>query len=129
MATRPLSPHLQIYKPQITSMTSIFHRITGVGLVFGLVLLVAYLLAATMGQNTFGQLTKIYAHPLARLVWVPLIWAFWYQFFCTFKYLAHAAGWGMQLKVAEILGWLVWGASFLATAYNCYIIWPNILGA
>lgn len=123
MVMRPLSPHLQIYRPQITSTTSIFHRITGVGLVFGLMLLVAYLVAASMGQQAFAELTTLYAHPFARLVWVPLIWAFWYQFFCTFKYLAHAAGYAMQLNAAKAFGWLVWGASFVAAAYNIYIIW------
>jgi succinate dehydrogenase / fumarate reductase, cytochrome b subunit len=123
MVQRPLSPHLQIYKPQITSLTSIFHRITGVGLVFGLVLLLVYLLAAIMGQNAFSAVTTLYGQPLARIVWVPLIWAFWYQFFCTFKYLAHAAGLAMSLKAAKIFGWLVWAASLVATAYNAYIIW------
>lgn len=123
MAQRPLSPHLQIYKPQITSVTSIFHRITGVGLVFGLVLLVAYLVAASMGPTSFANITTLYAQPFARLVWVPLIWAFWFQFFCTFKFLAHAAGYAMQLSAAKAFGWLVWAASFLAAAYNIYIIW------
>ena len=123
MVQRPLSPHLQIYKPQITSITSIFHRITGVGLVFGLGLLVAYLVAAAMGQNAFANLTKIYGHPAAAIIWVPLMWAFWYQFFCTFKYLAHAAALAMSLKAAQTFGWLVWAASLATTAYNAYIIW------
>jgi succinate dehydrogenase / fumarate reductase cytochrome b subunit len=114
---------LQIYKPQITSITSIFHRITGVGLVFGLILLVTYLLSATMGQQVFANISAVYAQPLARIIWVPLIWAFWFQFFCTFKYLAHAAGYAMQLSAAKAFGWLVWAASFVAAAYNIYIIW------
>ena len=51
--SRPLSPHLQIYKPQITSVLSIFHRMTGVALTFGLILLVAWIFTLSLGEEYF----------------------------------------------------------------------------
>ena len=50
---RPISPHLQVYKPQITSVLSIFHRITGVALTFGLILLVAWIFTLSLGEKYF----------------------------------------------------------------------------
>ena len=50
---RPISPHLQVYKPQITSVLSIFHRITGVALTFGLILLVAWIFTLSLGEEYF----------------------------------------------------------------------------
>ena len=51
---RPLSPHLQIYRPQLTSVLSIFHRMTGVGLTLGVVLLVWWLIAAATSPEYFA---------------------------------------------------------------------------
>ena len=51
---RPLSPHLQVYKPQITSVLSILHRLTGVALTFGTLLLTWWLVAAAYGPDAFA---------------------------------------------------------------------------
>ena len=48
---RPISPHLQVYKPQITSVLSIFHRITGVAMTFGLILLVVWIFTLSLGKD------------------------------------------------------------------------------
>ncbi|MEO0923925.1 MAG: succinate dehydrogenase, cytochrome b556 subunit, partial [Pseudomonadota bacterium] len=53
---RPLSPHLQIYRPQLTSMSSIMVRITGIGLLFGAVLVVWWLLAASTSAGSFAAI-------------------------------------------------------------------------
>ena len=50
---RPISPHLQVYKPQITSVLSIFHRITGVAMTFGLILLVVWIFTLSLGKEYF----------------------------------------------------------------------------
>lgn len=50
-SNRPLSPHLQVYRPQITSMLSILHRLTGIALAFGTLLLTYWLVAAATGPG------------------------------------------------------------------------------
>ena len=55
MDNRPLSPHLTVYKPQITSVLSIFHRITGAGLSVGTVLVVLWLASVAAGENAFNN--------------------------------------------------------------------------
>ena len=52
---RPLSPHLQVYKPQLTSVMSIMHRATGIALAAGTLLLVCWLVAAALGEGTFND--------------------------------------------------------------------------
>ena len=53
---RPLSPHLQVYKPQVTSVLSIFHRMTGVALSAGLVLLVGWIFSLSLGAVSYTHL-------------------------------------------------------------------------
>lgn len=72
---RPLSPHLQIYKPIPTMMMSIVHRITGAALYFGIVLFVAWLLAAATSENWFNSLSAIYGSLLGRLILFGFAWA------------------------------------------------------
>lgn len=74
-AERPLSPHLQIYKPSITMVTSILHRITGAALFFGTLLLVAFLLALAMGKTSFGTAQAIYGSIFGKLVLFGYTWA------------------------------------------------------
>lgn len=72
---RPLSPHLQIYKPIPTMMMSIVHRITGAALYFGIVLFVAWLLAAATSEDWFNSLSAIYGSLLGRLILFGFAWA------------------------------------------------------
>lgn len=67
-AERPLSPHLQIYKPSITMMMSILHRITGAALFFGTLLVVGYLLALASGKTSFATAQALYGSFFGKLV-------------------------------------------------------------
>ena len=64
-AARPLSPHLQIYRPMLTMMMSIMHRITGIGLYFGIILLVWWLTAASISDSYFDFVQGFFR---------PLVW-------------------------------------------------------
>ena len=59
IANRPLSPHLQVYRPQITSLLSILNRITGLALSVGTVFLIAQLVAAASGPDAFEQFQRL----------------------------------------------------------------------
>lgn len=73
--TRPLSPHLEIYKPSITMMMSIVHRITGVGLYAGTLLLAAWLVAAATNAEAFAAIQWFWGSILGRLVLLGYTWA------------------------------------------------------
>ena len=72
---RPLSPHLQIYKPMLTMMMSIVHRITGGALYFGMLLLVWWLTAAAAGPNAYASLQWFMETLLGRLILFGYTWA------------------------------------------------------
>ncbi|WP_417668405.1 succinate dehydrogenase, cytochrome b556 subunit [Roseibium sp.] len=72
---RPLSPHLQIYKPILTMVMSILHRITGAALYFGTLLLAWWLIAAAAGPAYFDFVNEIYGSIIGRLVLFGFTWA------------------------------------------------------
>ncbi|HRK25033.1 MAG TPA: succinate dehydrogenase, cytochrome b556 subunit [Beijerinckiaceae bacterium] len=74
-AERPLSPHLQIYKPTLTMMMSIVHRITGAALYFGTLLLVGFLVATAAGKDAHAMVGAIYGSFLGKLVLFGYTWA------------------------------------------------------
>lgn len=72
---RPLSPHLQIYRPLFTMMMSIVHRITGIGLYFGTVLLVWWLLSAASTASAFATFSAVAGSFIGLLVLFGFTWA------------------------------------------------------
>ena len=73
--TRPLSPHLEIYKPSITMVMSIVHRITGVGLYAGTLLLAAWLIAAATNAEAFATIQWFWGSILGRIILLGYTWA------------------------------------------------------
>ena len=73
--TRPLSPHLSIYKPTITMTMSIVHRITGMGLYAGTLLLAIWLIAAASGAAAFAAVQQFIASPFGRIILLGYTWA------------------------------------------------------
>jgi succinate dehydrogenase / fumarate reductase cytochrome b subunit len=72
---RPLSPHLQIYKPMLTMMMSIIHRITGAALYVGTLLLAWWLIAAASGPNAYADLEWFIGTWIGRLILLGYTWA------------------------------------------------------
>lgn len=72
---RPLSPHLSIYRPIITMVMSILHRITGVMNVGGFILVVAYLMALAIGPGAYEFMSGVYSSILGRVVLVAFTWS------------------------------------------------------
>ena len=95
---RPLSPHLQIYRPQITSVLSIAHRLTGVALTFGTLLLTWWLVSAAYGPNAFANVQAFVGSWFGQL----LLWAFTFALFYHLgngiRHLAWDFGWGFELS-------------------------------
>ena len=72
---RPISPHLQIYRPMLTMMMSIVHRITGAALYFGMILLAWWLLAAASGPNAYANFEAVAGSILGQIVLFGFTWA------------------------------------------------------
>jgi len=109
---RPLSPHLQIYRRQLTSVTSILHRFTGIGLAVGLLYLVCWLTAAASGLEAFDKLQSFNGSIFGRLLLLGWTVAFFYHLLNGLRHLAWDAGWGFELPTAYKSGYAV----FIGTA-------------
>jgi succinate dehydrogenase / fumarate reductase, cytochrome b subunit len=101
---RPLSPHLQVYRPQITSVLSIVHRLTGVALTAGTLLLTLWLVAAAYGPDAFTDVQAFVGSWFGQL----LLWAFTFALFYHLgngiRHLAWDFGWGFELSQVRASG-------------------------
>ena len=125
MDNRPLSPHLSIYRPQITSVLSIFHRLTGAGLFFSSILIIVSIAAVAAGDEYYKLVRSFYSSPLVLLVLCISLWALWYHFFTGLRHLYWDLGLGFNLRSVSLSGWIAIIGSFLASLLNIIII--NIL--
>jgi succinate dehydrogenase / fumarate reductase cytochrome b subunit len=121
---RPLSPHLSIYKPQMTSGLSIFHKMTGIGLSGGLILLVVWLACLAAGKETYDGIMAILTHPIAKIFLIAWTWAFFFHFGVGIRHLLWATGRCLSLKSIYTTGAIALAFSFLATIG----LWAFILG-
>lgn len=116
---RPISPHLQIYKPQLTSVTSILHRISGVALSLGMLALVYWLIAAALGEASFDRAEAIAGSWLGRLALFGWTLAFFYHLLNGIRHLVWDAGWGFELPTAYRSGW----AAMIGTVILTLVAW------
>lgn len=118
MATqeRPLSPHLQVYKPQMTSTMSILHRATGVLLALGSLLFAAWLVAVAGGADTFDMARAALASMIGRVALFALSAALVYHLLNGIRHLAWDAGHGYEIAKAYASGYAVLVLSVLLTA-------------
>lgn len=117
MATgnRPLSPHLQVYRWQITSVLSILHRLTGVALVFGALLLAYWLTAAAYGPEAFARAQAFMGSWFGRLILFGMTFALFYHLANGVRHLAWDAGWGFELTTVRRTGIAVVVLAFVLT--------------
>ena len=112
---RPLSPHLQVYKPQLTTFMSITHRATGIVLAVGTVMLVCWLIAAATGENAFNNVQTFLGSIIGKLLLLGWSYALFYHMCNGLRHLFWDAGRGFEIETAYTTGRLVIGASILLT--------------
>ena len=112
---RPLSPHLQVYRPQITSILSIIHRLTGVALAAGALLFACWILAATYGEDAFVIAQRMLGSWFGQLVLLGFTFALFYHLGNGIRHLAWDAGWGFEMDKLRVSGWIVVLFSLLMT--------------
>jgi succinate dehydrogenase / fumarate reductase cytochrome b subunit len=113
---RPLSPFFN-YRWQYTNTLSILHRLTGVGLSVGLLLLVYWLVAAASGADAYAQAQRCLTHPLVRVLLAGLSFAFFFHLLNGARHLVWDAGYGFEKKTARLSGWLAFLGALLLTAF------------
>jgi len=112
---RPLSPHLQVYRWQLTMAMSILHRITGVALAVGTLLLVWWLLAAASGPDAYEAARACIGSWFGRLLLFGWSYALFYHLFNGIRHLGWDLGLGFEIKTAYATGWTVVAASIVVT--------------
>ncbi len=112
---RPLSPHLQIYKPSITMVMSILHRITGAALFFGTLLLVVFLVALASGKTSFATVQAIYGSVLGKLVLFGYTWALFQHMCGGLRHFIWDTGAGMERETRMRLAWVTFFGSLALT--------------
>jgi succinate dehydrogenase / fumarate reductase, cytochrome b subunit len=126
---RPLSPHLQVYRPQITSVLSIVHRLTGIGLGAGAVALVVWLAAAAAGPRWFELASNMAASLPGQAVLLGFTWALFYHLCNGIRHLFWDVGLGFELTTARLSGWAVIITSMLLTGISWAIGLSKVAGA
>ncbi|MCC7271936.1 MAG: succinate dehydrogenase, cytochrome b556 subunit [Alphaproteobacteria bacterium] len=106
-SSRPLSPHLQIYRPQLTSVLSILHRGTGVALAVGTLLLVWWLVAAATGPAAYATAQGFIGSWLGLLLLLGWTFALFFHLCNGIRHLFWDAGYGFELKTVYASGWAV----------------------
>ncbi|MDP6390824.1 MAG: succinate dehydrogenase, cytochrome b556 subunit [Alphaproteobacteria bacterium] len=112
---RPLSPHLQVYKFEWTMALSIVHRMTGVGLAAGTLLMVWWLVAMADGSTSFLTVQTVMASWIGRLLLLGWTWALFYHLCNGIRHLVWDTGRGLELPVARASGYVVALASVVLT--------------
>ena len=121
----PLSPHLEIYKWQISSLLSITHRIVGVINILTITLICIWISSLLLGENSY-EITKIFLKSFfGKFIIVSLCWTFSFHILNELRHLIWDMGYGFDLKVAKITGVLAFFESFVLTILF-YLIGKNI---
>jgi succinate dehydrogenase / fumarate reductase cytochrome b subunit len=110
---RPLSPHLQVYRPQLTSILSITHRATGVALAVGTLLLTCWLISAALGPDNYAALQRFLASWLGILLLLGWSWSLFYHLCNGIRHLVWDTGHWLDLKSCYASGY---GVLIVSTA-------------
>ena len=116
---RPLSPHLQIYSPLLTMMMSIAHRITGVALYAGTLLLAWFLIALAAGTGPFATVSRVYGSWIGIVVLIGFSWALFHHLLGGVRHFIWDMGYGMDHPAREYLarGTLYGGIALTAVVW------------
>ena len=119
---RPLSPHLTIYRPQLNSITSIFVRITGNGLMVGAIAVVWWLMAAASGCAYYNVIDVLITSVLGDIVMALSVLALWYHALGGVRHLIWDTGRGLDVAMSDKLGWAMIIGSVVLTALTLIAI-------
>lgn len=122
---RPLSPHLMIYKPQLTSMMSITHRLTGAALAGGSLLLVWWVVALATGPDYFAYVQAIMASIPGQIVLFGFSVAVFYHLSNGIRHLFWDFGYNLSIEGVKRTGYMVMASTVVLTAVTWALVWTN----
>lgn len=102
---RPLSPHIQIYRPEMTSTLSITHRLTGVALSVGLLTIIYTLYCLAAGAEYYLQLQSFFRHWVGKTLFLGWSFSFIYHLINGVRHLIWDIGYGYEKKTMRASGW------------------------
>ena len=120
----PLSPHLQIYKWQISSLLSITHRIVGVINIIAITLICFWTISLLFGPVTYQNINFFLNTMFGKFLIISLCWTFSFHILNEIRHLFWDAGFGFDLKISKITGFLALVGSFVLTILF-YLIGKN----
>ncbi len=118
---RPLSPHLQVYRPQLTAVLSITHRLTGVALAVGTLVLVYWLVAAADGADSYRAAQAVLDSWLVKLLLFGWTFALYYHLANGLRHLYWDTGNGFDLETVYLSGKIVVGMAAILTVLTWII--------
>ena len=111
----PVSPHLQIYKPQLTSMLSIAHRITGFCLSLTLPLFLVWIGCVSVGFSAYETLVNICSNNIVRVIFTLMTYGFSYHMLNGIRHMIWDLGYGLSIKFSSITAIIIIILSFIIT--------------
>jgi succinate dehydrogenase / fumarate reductase cytochrome b subunit len=124
-ATRPLSPHLTIYRWPVTMATSITHRATGVGMATGMIILAWWLVSISNGPEGWQSFHALSDTPIGLLVVFGLTWSLVFHFLNGLRHLAWDLGYGFEKNLAERNSMIILVGSILIAIAIFAIAWTG----
>ncbi len=120
---RPLSPHLQVYRPVISMVMSIFHRLTGTALYLGMIVLAWWLIAAASGPDYYAVAMDWIGSPVGYLVLLGLTWAVFHHALGGLRHFLWDTGRGFEIPTVLRLSW----ATLLGSLTLTVVFWAGLL--
>ena len=111
----PLSPHIQIYSWNISSLISISHRITGVLNILALTLICFWIASMLLGSTSYEFIYNIFNSFFGKLLVIGITWSFSFQILSEIRHLFWDMGYGFELTTSKISGIIVIFGSFVVT--------------
>ncbi len=119
---RPLSPHLQVYKIQITSLLSILHRVTGIVLYAGSVLLTLWFVALAAGPQSYEAMQDFLLSSIGLILLMGWSFSFFYHLCNGIRHLMWDIGLGYEMSAVRLTGWMVIISSVLSTIVSWILV-------
>lgn len=120
---RPLSPHLQVYRWQLTMVTSILHRATGIALAVGSALIVYWLMSLAGTPDQYARAVELLGSTVARIALAGWVIALYYHLLNGVRHLLWDAGWGFEIERAYLTGYLVAAGTVVLSAVTLWLAW------
>ena len=122
----PLTPHLQIYRWQISSLLSIAHRIIGVINILAIILICTWVISLTFLENNYGIIESFFNSSIGKFFVITISWTFSFHILNEIRHLAWDMGYGFDLKISQITGIITTFGSFIFTVL-IYLFGRNII--